>query len=835
MNRSRGLHINTKDLSSPQGSQTPLEKTEKTPKLKIKVLSPTSDAIITLKGEDIVTTPSRRRSASQTPSAVWSQTDQDTDIDGGNDGYGDTREDDEDVDGSGDLQEEDELDRKRSLIASTAPLRGIVTNPGSMQGGSVTSRRSGIGIGSAFLSSTGSIHHLRGVDSKGNVNEPDPVAKAAEVNLAITEVGEPELLFVEDGARFRQKRKPVVDDNTDLESNVMDPTFDEKLEALVDAINTNAYHVLNALYGLHAGLCMISLTLFPVLQYTPFYSRDGVALLAFYSPVAVPVARLFSVTATGASLAAIDWVAGFGDADAMAAAAERMRSRMGSGNPSLDAFRRYGIVDVGGEGGLIKVRRFYNATIIETIRNDTNTTNSIQWDLDRWQNLNAVRGSTGVLGWALYCLARRLGSRRRRRTLSSSTSPAPRTAPFSGSPNHSSPTSPTSNSYSSTPALHRDMSMSVPKVSFAPYPPTRASALLLSPPSDTTASADLLDAAYGSRGNSLLSDSSLPPGLADPATIKYPLKRSLGGGAGRSPIDWAAEAGALRRTSSIKLFPAASGSIDALRSADSGLGSLDPGPVTTRGLGAAGRKASTTLHSHDSTGSTDTGLSRRHGSTARLHPTASHEDASATSSDADAPAPPRTLGTPSRLHPSASSSHDGGGSTDSRLSHPRSVGSTARLHPAASASHDGGSDGDGATLARGPGTPTRLAASASSEGGSSSEDDTVTLKRSVGTPSRMRAAESHDGGSSDGGSAPPPLKRAAGTPSKLHPVDSVSSAEALGGDNTSVVTVLKAESGDTLDPFRDPSVTESAVEMMGSQDVWQESTMTLGTNGNRSE
>ncbi|KAJ3219612.1 hypothetical protein HDU67_000100 [Dinochytrium kinnereticum] len=394
---------------------------------------------ITLKADDILQT-TRTRTTSQTPSAVWSQTDNtDPDIDP----FEDPQEQDPTL-----PQPEDEQDRKRSLIASLAPLRGVVTSPKHSHGASLQGSKGHL-MGSGVLSSFGS---LNGAKEEGLDGDPDPVAKAAEVNLAILDVGEPDIIFVDDGGRFRQKKK-VIEENKDLEMN--DTKFDLRLQALCDSVNTNTYHVLNALYGLHAGLCLMTLTIFPVLPLPAFTTRDPLALLAFYSPVAVPVSRLFSVTATGASIASIDWAAGFGEISAGLGTVGvgvggdvEVRRRWWKGRRSwVEAAvrwwkRRSGrIKRVAAVLSVLLALSSFLSTVMMTYIDDnlfesqaglfggvygqgdwfynlsalTNeTTIQIQTDLNRWQVLNACRGSTGIIGWGLYCLARRLGTRRRR-------------------------------------------------------------------------------------------------------------------------------------------------------------------------------------------------------------------------------------------------------------------------------------------------------------------------------------------------------------------------------------------------------------------------------------
>ncbi|KAI8853224.1 hypothetical protein BC829DRAFT_487067 [Chytridium lagenaria] len=396
------------------------------PKIKIKVKSPTAvNKVITLKGDDILPTPLRRRTSSQTPSHI-SHPDSDLfshddDLPSDNEGTG----------------TQDEDDRKKSLIANSAPLRGIVASPNQSMGSfNMLTRSMGSGLVGVSTSS-GTLVYLdegRKEESMGT----DAIAKAAEVNLAILEAGEPDLLFVDDGGKFRQKRR-IVDDNKDLELNI-DSKFDQKLQALCDSVNINAYHTLNALYGLHAGLCLTTLTLFPILQYTPFTSRDNLALLAFYR----------------ASIAAIDWAAGFGEGrevglgvgeTTMTMETRKTRRWWKVRRPWVEAtmkwwkkrsgrFKRIAALisvllalasflstvmmtyiddrmfesQAGLYGGLYgQGDWFYNLTAL------SNTTNStIQYDLTRWQTLNAWRGSTGVIGWGLYCLARRLNARRRR-------------------------------------------------------------------------------------------------------------------------------------------------------------------------------------------------------------------------------------------------------------------------------------------------------------------------------------------------------------------------------------------------------------------------------------
>ncbi|KAJ3098930.1 hypothetical protein HDU97_003567 [Phlyctochytrium planicorne] len=364
------------------------------------------DKTIVLRDSDILPTSTRRRTHSQTPSGIWSQTETNN-TDATNPFENPPASVASVPSDENPQRQEDEEDRKRSLIAINAPLRGTViplsgTLPGSNS------------MGSGFNLSSSTTLNLEREERM-----MDPIAKAAEINLDILEPGEPDLLFVEEAGKFRQKRK-IMADMEDLESN-MESNFDQRLLALMNNVNTNAYHILNTIYGLHAGLCLMSLTIFPILQYVPFDSRDGVALFAFYSPVAVPVSRLFSVTATGASVASVDWAAGFGETSPKQEGEVALASFLSTIMMTYVDDRMFesqaGLF--GGEYG--QGDWMYN---LSALSNETMT--EIQTDLDRWQILNACRGSTGIVGWGLYCLARRLMARNARRASSvhpSSSSP----------------------------------------------------------------------------------------------------------------------------------------------------------------------------------------------------------------------------------------------------------------------------------------------------------------------------------------------------------------------------------------------------------------------------
>ncbi|KAJ3098730.1 hypothetical protein HK100_005030 [Physocladia obscura] len=276
-------------------------------------------------------------------------------------------------------------------------------------------------------------------------------AQAAETYAApVFEAGEPDILFVDDGTRFRHLRRSKIGDEKTEQEELH--SFDEQLHRLCSAINTTSSHFLQTGHGIYAGLCLLSVALFPttVPLVTPTASsyENVSAFIEFYSPVSTPTSRLFSVVGTLAVVGAFD-----GGMENSSEGVDRLGKWWRAGNrvSSIGACVSYicsiAMVPVddrlyesqmGIYGGAYGTKNwFVNETttasfgtaaalpFTETITaaydlTQQNTTFGLFYptagaDITFWQNMNCARGIFGVASWMFCCLARMMREKKRKR------------------------------------------------------------------------------------------------------------------------------------------------------------------------------------------------------------------------------------------------------------------------------------------------------------------------------------------------------------------------------------------------------------------------------------
>ncbi|KAJ3298226.1 hypothetical protein HDU79_000114 [Rhizoclosmatium sp. JEL0117] len=304
----------------------------------------------------------------------------------------------------------------------------------------------------------------------GNAMAGTLFARAAENNVGpVIESGDPDIVFVDDGGKFRHLRKLKAGDERDPDEDSQ--SFDEQLHRLCVGIDTTCSYILQTGHGLYAGICLLSICLFPT--WIPLITPQTntyvfvEAFVAFYSPVAMPVSRVFNVLGTASVLAALD-----GGIDGAGEGIHRMNRwwknlrGMVSGVGAVRWWRRRSgrtkrlagflavfcaaisyictivmvYVDdrlyesqLGAFGGIYGNGNWYLNETTTTSINGTESTETVltrynpsainatfnefyplaSEDIVIWQNLNCTRGVFGVSGWFFCCLARMMVARRK--------------------------------------------------------------------------------------------------------------------------------------------------------------------------------------------------------------------------------------------------------------------------------------------------------------------------------------------------------------------------------------------------------------------------------------
>ncbi|KAJ3071342.1 hypothetical protein HDU98_005473 [Podochytrium sp. JEL0797] len=325
----------------------------------------------------------------------------------------------------------------------------------------------------AMVSSSGAVtSHKKGKEgvAKGDSKLGVAFARAAENSVGPVLEGDPDIVFIEDGGKFRHLKKLRAGDETDEAEE--SHSFDEQLHRLCVGINTSSAHILQTAHGIYAGLCLLSISLFPptVPLITPYASAyaNVEKFVAFYSPVSNPVSRLFCVLGTAAVLAAMDggieesqgrdgvtrvgrwWKSGRRMSGVGAVRWWRRRSgrakRMAAFLAVICAAVSYicSVVMIpvddrlfesqnGPFGGIYGRAGWYlNATTV-SVDNGTafDTTMTTRYntsllnvtfedfyplaggDISYWQDLNSARGVFGVAGWVFCCVSRMMMSKRK--------------------------------------------------------------------------------------------------------------------------------------------------------------------------------------------------------------------------------------------------------------------------------------------------------------------------------------------------------------------------------------------------------------------------------------
>ncbi|KAI9335900.1 hypothetical protein BDR26DRAFT_516389 [Obelidium mucronatum] len=435
-----GANATTTDDENQRRSSVPSPTTAKPAKLK--VISPTTGAAVTVADTDLLkpraSTKSRPHSVTRSPT---SQRNSVVSTGGGERKNGEEvdeiRQEQSDVADAEKAEKEEEEDRIRELLSTSA---------------AVTSHKKGKGRGSGALSGT-----------PANV-----LARAAENNVApVIESGDPDILFVDEGGKFRHLKRYKAGDGKSAEEDSR--SFDEQLQRLCVGINTSCSHILQTAHGVHAGLCLFSLALFPITIpiLSPFdNSYTAVeAFVAFYSRGSVPVSRLFSVLGTASVLATLD--GGIDGMDGVNRVGKWWKSHHGVSSvgavrwwrrKSGRAKRIAGFLavifacvsyicsiviihvddrlyesQVGEFGGIYgQSNWFVNASTISVNNGEMfNMTISTRYnitqpnttfadfyplagsDIEFWQNMNCARGVFGASGWMFCCVSRMMVARRK--------------------------------------------------------------------------------------------------------------------------------------------------------------------------------------------------------------------------------------------------------------------------------------------------------------------------------------------------------------------------------------------------------------------------------------
>ncbi|KAJ3416436.1 hypothetical protein HDV05_001594 [Chytridiales sp. JEL 0842] len=329
-------HI-TLDLPRPESPT----KTKKGTFKKIKIFSPTTNDVVILRSSDLAppsTSPKlQTKRLQRTYSNLYSLAG--TEDPHSHDPLGFVSGDDsvnvlrvEEMMDDEEAEKREEEERLRGILASSAPTKYVADAEGNGGGGDKKGSgkmEGGGGVGGAGKKGAGGSGVVRGV------------ARAAEggEGPVVMDGGEPEVLFVDDGGRFRQiLRSRAAAGDVDLESNSHED-FDRELRLVCVQIETNATYLLQTLHGLYAGICLLSLLLFPFIdpfdpssttptsttptpipRFNNVWDQNGLqypltqttigmmtaVFVQFFSTVSTPVGRLFSFVGTGAVLATID-------------------------------------------------------------------------------------------------------------------------------------------------------------------------------------------------------------------------------------------------------------------------------------------------------------------------------------------------------------------------------------------------------------------------------------------------------------------------------------------------------------------------------------------------
>ncbi|KAI9347796.1 hypothetical protein DFJ73DRAFT_960377 [Zopfochytrium polystomum] len=236
---------------------------------RLKVTSPTTGATITLGEVDI-------RAASATPSlGERSQGGASSSGAGAADGIYSARPTSAAVSDASHVIDVDEEQRLRTLLSSTAAVKGTGR-------GSGASKKPGRDA------------------AKRRDDEP-------EISPVI-EAGDPDVVFFDDGGKFRQ----LFSTQTNMTDDEMDSQqlFDQQLRGAWKAVDACSSYVLQCGHGIYSGLCVLSLAALPTQSPLPLSGERCLFFIAYYSQMAVGTNRLFAFFGTLAVLATLVRAAG---------------------------------------------------------------------------------------------------------------------------------------------------------------------------------------------------------------------------------------------------------------------------------------------------------------------------------------------------------------------------------------------------------------------------------------------------------------------------------------------------------------------------------------------
>ncbi|KAI8619039.1 hypothetical protein BC830DRAFT_1105966 [Chytriomyces sp. MP71] len=300
----------------------------------------------------------------------------------------------------------------------------------------------------------------------GGHSGPDLALAAESAVGPVLESGDPDILFVDDGSRFRHLKRL----KGGLPEDEATVSFDDQLRRLCMKMNRSTSHTLHTSHGIYAGLCLLSIAIFPNTT-VPFFSPLAglyypvLQFVAFYSGVSTPTSRIFSVIGTLSVLSTLDGGFDHQVGDGMDRASQwwsysgkrlstvgavrwwRRRSgrikRIAAILAVVCTFISYvaSIVmvpvddrlyesQVGLYGGIYGGQNWFaNSTLssdqsghfVEVATYSSSPTNSTfsqfyplaGTDIAIWQNLNCARGVLGLVGWMFCSLSRMLHERRR--------------------------------------------------------------------------------------------------------------------------------------------------------------------------------------------------------------------------------------------------------------------------------------------------------------------------------------------------------------------------------------------------------------------------------------
>ncbi|TPX62236.1 hypothetical protein CcCBS67573_g08854 [Chytriomyces confervae] len=248
-------------------------------KAKLKIISPTTGAFVTVADTDLLLPATLPHSPE-----VASPQHPDTDPDHTAFEIMDTEQ----------MEKKQESERIRALLKNSAALAG----------GRGRTRSSSPARRDTMFSGGGATDY-----GDGHARKQPVFAKSAENEVGpVFESGDPDILFVDDGGKFRHLKRIRMGETDKDEDDV---SFEDQLQRLCVTINASSSHLLSTAHGIYAGLCLLSLALFPSTEipvFTPTTSTYTTVLqfVAFYSQVSTPTSRLFSVVGTLAVLATLD-------------------------------------------------------------------------------------------------------------------------------------------------------------------------------------------------------------------------------------------------------------------------------------------------------------------------------------------------------------------------------------------------------------------------------------------------------------------------------------------------------------------------------------------------